>query len=104
MDVRDLLFEIGTEEIPARFMPWALEEIKKIATEEFQKERLVYKAIESYGTPRRLVILVRGLQEKQDDLVEEIKGPLWSQAFDIYNNPTEPPWDLRRAEEFPLRP
>lgn len=102
MDVRDLLFEIGTEEIPARFMPWALEEIKKIATEEFQKERLVYQAIESYGTPRRLVILVRGLQEKQDDLVEEIKGPLWSQAFDIYNNPTRAALGFAKSRGVPV--
>ena len=37
MGTRDLLFEIGTEEIPARFMPWALEKIKELAAEEFQR-------------------------------------------------------------------
>ncbi|MBP8675297.1 MAG: glycine--tRNA ligase subunit beta, partial [Acetomicrobium sp.] len=102
MGTRDLLFEIGTEEIPARFMPWALEKIKELAAEEFQKERLGYNVIESFGTPRRIVIHVKGLQEKQEDLVEEIKGPLWNQAFDVYNNPTRAALGFAKSRGVPV--
>ena len=102
MRTRDLLFEIGTEEIPARFMPWALEKIKELAAEEFQKERLGYNVIESFGTPRRIVIHVKGLQEKQEDLVEEIKGPLWNQAFDVYNNPTRAALGFAKSRGVPV--
>jgi len=102
MNARNLLFEIGTEEIPARFMPWALEEIKKIADDEFQKERLSYDVMESFGTPRRITLLLRGLAEKQEDLIEEIKGPLWGQAFDDYNNPTRAAIGFAKSRGVPV--
>ena len=102
MNARNLLFEIGTEVSPARFMPWALVEIKKIADDEVQKERLSYDVMESFGTPRRITLVLRGLAEKQEDLIEEIKGPLWSQAFDDYNNPTRAAIGFAKSRGVPV--
>jgi len=70
-----LLFEIGVEEIPARFIPQAIEDIKRL-TEESLKEGLIgFKSIVSYGTPRRLAVIVDGLPKRQGDRKKEIIGP-----------------------------
>ena len=85
---RDLILEIGTEEIPSRFMPDALADMAKHAEEEFAEKRLQHGRVEVMGTPRRLVLLVRDVAEKQDDLSEEYKGPSWKAAFDGTGAPT----------------
>lgn len=70
-----LLFEIGVEEIPARFIPQAIEDIRRL-TEESLKERLIgFNSILSYSTPRRLSVIVDGLPERQGDRKKEIIGP-----------------------------
>lgn len=91
---RDLILEIGTEEIPSRFMPSALRDIAQYAEEEFAAQRLGHGRIEVMGTPRRLVLLVRSVAERQEDLSEEHKGPAWKSAFDGTGTPT------RAAEGF----
>ena len=53
MKVCDLVFEIGTEEIPASYAVWALSEVKRLAEEEFKASRIPFSSMESYGTPRR---------------------------------------------------
>lgn len=72
---KDLVFEIGTEEIPAKFMNRTLEQLKEIATKALLENRIGYKSLETYGTPRRLVLYVKDMAEKQEDLETEIKGP-----------------------------
>lgn len=89
MITKDFLFEIGTEEIPARFVSWAVKEIEEIAKTEFSAARLSFGCIQSFATPRRLTIYVRDLSERQEDFVEAFKGPAWEQAFDAYGNPTK---------------
>ncbi|HHX95210.1 MAG TPA: glycine--tRNA ligase subunit beta [Clostridia bacterium] len=85
----DLLLEIGTEEIPARFMSPALAELKQLAAELLDKERLGFREIKTYGTPRRLVLYVYSLEEVQADIEEEVKGPPTRVAFDSEGNPTK---------------
>jgi glycyl-tRNA synthetase beta chain len=85
---RDLILEIGTEEIPSRFMPQTLKDIAQYAEEEFAEQRLPHGRIEVMGTPRRLVLSVKAVAETQDDLSEEYKGPAWKSAFDGTGNPT----------------
>jgi len=85
---KDLLLEIGTEEIPSRFMPQALKDIAQYAEEEFTQQRLPHGRIDVMGTPCRLVLSVRGVDENQDDLTEEYKGPAWKSSFDGAGNPT----------------
>lgn len=89
METRDLLLEIGTEEIPSRFIPSALREAARRTEEELRSERIAFERIQTFGTPRRLALLVRGVAENQEDMVEEFKGPSWSAAFDLSGNPTK---------------
>lgn len=77
-----LLFEIGMEENPARFLVKALEDIKNNLENKFKSERIKYDSIKTYGTPRRLILLVEGLSEKQDDLNELNMGPAKKVAYD----------------------
>lgn len=86
---QDLLFEIGTEEIPARFMEPAINQMKELAATGLKEARLVFSKIHVYGTPRRLALLVKDLEEKQTDLLEEIKGPSQKAAFDNEGKPTK---------------
>lgn len=88
-DVRDLLLEIGCEEIPARFMTGGLKGLKEIAGKLFQDNRLTYREVLAYGTPRRLVLLVKGLAESQSQQEEKVKGPSKEAAFDRNGNPTK---------------
>lgn len=86
---RNLLLEIGTEEIPSRFIPNALKDIAKFAEEEFAERRIEHGRIETMGTPRRLVLTVRNVAPAQSDLEESFKGPAWKSSFDANGVPTK---------------
>lgn len=87
--VRDMVFEIGTEELPARSLPNLLSSLKELALSTFNSERLKFDEIRTFGTPRRLILFVRNLSEDQEDLIEEIKGPARKVAFDSHGLPTQ---------------
>ncbi|NMA00930.1 MAG: glycine--tRNA ligase subunit beta [Clostridia bacterium] len=87
--MRNLLLEIGTEEIPARYIPSSLKQLKELAQEKLEERRLDFASVEVYGTPRRLVLSVQGLKEQQKDLVLEVRGPAVKAAFDQEGNPTK---------------
>lgn len=70
-----LLFEIGMEEIPARFLNQALKDLKNNFEKIFTDNRIKFSDIKTYGTPRRLVIYIEDLSEKQEDLNELNLGP-----------------------------
>lgn len=78
---RDFLLEIGVEEMPARFLAPALEQLKDLAASVLEENRLQYEDIHTLGTPRRLALFVRGLAEQQKPLVKEVKGPAVKVAF-----------------------
>ena len=86
---KDLLFEIGIEEIPARFMAPALKQIEEVMTKKLAEAGLSYKAMKTYGTPRRFTLIVEELAEMQADIVVESKGPAKKSAFDADGNPTK---------------
>jgi glycyl-tRNA synthetase beta chain len=88
MSANDLVLEIGTEEIPSRFIPSMMETIKNIAEDDLSQLRVSSNGINVYATPRRLALFVQGLAEKQEDLVATFKGPVWESAFDASGNPT----------------
>ena len=77
----DLLFEIGMEENPARFLEPALNDIKNNISKFFREERLKYDDISVYGTPRRLVLFVKNLIEQQEDVNEVVLGPSITVAY-----------------------
>ncbi|WP_459837562.1 glycine--tRNA ligase subunit beta [Halanaerobaculum tunisiense] len=86
---KDLLLEIGTEEIPARFMLSTFEQLEELAQEKFSNQRIEVGNIKATGTPRRLVLYLKDVADKQDDLHKEIRGPAKNIAFDEEGNPTK---------------
>lgn len=73
--MKDYLLEIYTEEIPARLVNKATYELKCNAGKELSKYSLAFEEIYTFGTPRRLVLYIKGLSEIEPDKEEEIKGP-----------------------------
>jgi glycyl-tRNA synthetase beta chain len=80
--MRDLLFEIGTEEIPAGFLEPALLQLETLFTKKASELKIAHGVVSVMGTPRRLALIVRDLAEKQKDIREELLGPSKSAAFD----------------------
>lgn len=76
-----LLFEIGMEENPARFLEAALAELKKNFIQKCKAERISHGEVNIYGTPRRLILCVEDVAEQQEDLNELNIGPAKSIAF-----------------------
>ncbi|SEN04741.1 glycine--tRNA ligase subunit beta [Lihuaxuella thermophila] len=75
MNRKDLLLEIGCEEIPARFVDSAAIQLGGKLAEWLSSHRISFQSYQLYATPRRLTVLVSGVAERQEDLSEEVKGP-----------------------------
>ena len=86
---KDLLFEIGAEEIPAGFMPNILGQLKPLAETKLNDAHLPFESIATYGTPRRLALIVKGLADTSAEISERHKGPSASIAYDADGNPTK---------------
>lgn len=86
---KDLLFEIGAEEIPAGFMPNILGQLKQLAETKLNEAHLPFESIATYGTPRRLALIVKGLADASAEISERHKGPSASIAYDADGNPTK---------------
>ena len=86
---KDLLLEIGTEEVPAHVMPRMLSDLSRLAEDLFKEHRLAYDSLRTIGTPRRSALLVTGLAERQEDVSTETRGPSVAIAFDAEGNPTK---------------
>ncbi|MEA2908278.1 MAG: glycyl-tRNA synthetase beta chain [Bradyrhizobium sp.] len=71
----DLLFELFSEEIPARMQAKAAEDLRRMVTDKLVAEGLVYEGAKAFATPRRLTLTVHGIPARQSDLKEERKGP-----------------------------
>jgi len=92
--MRDLLFEIGTEEIPASFMKPALEQLSDKFILKASELKIHHGAVKVMGTPRRLALLVDDIAVKQEDVREELLGPSKNASFDEAGKAT------RAAEGF----
>jgi glycyl-tRNA synthetase beta chain len=84
-----LLLEIGTEEIPARFLPAAISDLRDIAAKTFEEYRVSYSEIRTFATPRRLVLMMNGVSIVQNDVTKEVFGPSKKAAFDEVGRPTK---------------
>ncbi len=85
----DLLFEIGTEELPASFIDPALAFMQSAIVDALEKARIQHGAVVVEGTPRRLVLMVRDVAERQTDLETEVTGPKAEIAFDASGSLTK---------------
>lgn len=86
---RTLLFEIGVEEIPSAPLYDAVAQLKSRAVAALDGARLGYDTVETYGSPRRLALVVSGLADRQEDLSLTVKGPAVKAAYDADGNPTK---------------
>ena len=84
-----LLFELGTEEIPARFMSPLIEQLRNRAAQYLEELRIDFKGLRTFGTPRRLVLIVEGLAGTQRSEKRIIWGPPKKVAFDSEGRPTK---------------
>lgn len=96
------LLEIGSEEIPARFIPTAMEELQGRMEHLLQEHHLEHDGLRVLATPRRLALLAEGLDTRQTDRRLEIKGPPVSVAFDADGNPTPAAEGFARKVGLPL--
>ena len=99
MNDQDFLLEIRTEEIPAPALLPARLELARATGEALAEEGLAPQKIESYGTLRRLALVVRGLPEKQVDRAAEILGPPESSAFGKDGKPTKAAVGFAKAQK-----
>ena len=96
---KNLLLEIGTEEVPAHAMPGILKELKEHAKKALGELRLDFEEVRTMGTPRRTALLVTGLAEKQQDVSSENRGPSVKIAFDESGNPTKAAQGFARGQK-----
>ena len=94
----DLLVEIGTEEIPARFIPPVLEEMQATFRKRLEQERIAVGTIKTMGTPRRLTLVAENLATQQAESTAEIIGPPRAVAFDAAGQPTSAALGFARAQ------
>jgi len=85
----ELLLEIGTEELPAQFVPPALAELKDRAIHLLKDARLRHGTVKTVGTPRRLALLVQDVAEQQASVSTEVMGPAKAVGFDAQGQPTK---------------
>ena len=88
-DLKDLLVEIGTEELPPQSVRALASALADGIAEGLKREGLSYGIVTSYATPRRLAVLVNELQSAQEERQIERRGPAVSAAFDNEGNPTK---------------
>jgi glycyl-tRNA synthetase beta chain len=87
--MKPFLIEIGSEEIPSRFVPKGLELLKADLISFLDKSSISYGSISEYATPRRLALLINDVAEKQEDKTVESFGPSKKAAYDADGNPTK---------------
>jgi glycyl-tRNA synthetase beta chain len=100
--VAELLFELGSEELPARFVVPALDDVERVFREECAARNVRHGAIRRFGTPRRLAILVADVVEKSDDVTKEVLGPSVKAAFDDKGQPKVPALKFAESVKLPV--
>ncbi len=99
----ELLLEIGTEEIPAGYLAEGLAQWRRLVETCLSENRIdVAGTVEALGTPRRLVLIGKGISERQADLIREITGPPKSVAFDGEGKPTRAALGFAQKQGVPV--
>src|SRR5450756_404015 len=84
----DLLIEILTEELPARFLDSAQAQLAGHVTTHLDESFLGHGDVRGFSTPRRLVVLAQNVKEQTDARTTEVKGPAKASSYDAQGNPT----------------
>ena len=83
------LLEIGTEELPYRFIPQAIEQLKNGFEGFLNNSKTGFDKVDVYATPRRLAVIISGLVDKSEDEEKIVKGPIAKVAYDENGNITK---------------
>ncbi|MHB8918801.1 MAG: glycine--tRNA ligase subunit beta, partial [Desulfocucumaceae bacterium] len=100
--MKDFLLEIGTEEMPARFVGPALQQLKELAGNQLREKRIQFEQVRAVGTPRRLAVYTTGLAESQQPLVKEVKGPALKVAYNSSGEPTPAVLGFARSQRVDM--
>lgn len=87
--MRKYLLEVGTEELPYKFIPSAIEQLNKGFTTFLNDNKVKFSDVKVYATPRRIAVIVNGLENKTEDEEKIVKGPIAKVAFDEAGNLTK---------------
>ncbi len=100
---KDLLLEIGVEELPADYMSTIIPQLKDRAKEKFAEKRIMVGNINVYATPRRLIIHGQDIALKQADAIIENRGPKKAIAFDEQGEPTKATLGFAKAQKVAVK-
>jgi glycyl-tRNA synthetase beta chain len=100
--MKELLLEIGTEEIPAGFIPQALNDFETLARKELKTNRIDFEGVKTLGTTRRLVLVIESLSEKQSDVEVKKIGPSKQAAYDSKGDPTKAAIGFAKSQSVPI--
>ena len=95
---KEIFLEIGTEEIPAGFLPKAMADLERMIRKELETARLVFGEVRAFATPRRLALSVCDVAEDQPNLRTEAMGPARQIAYDADGNPTRAALGFARSQ------
>ncbi len=98
MTMADLLFEIGAEEIPAGFVPAAIDQLERDLAKALDDARLSHGEVKAVGTPRRLAVWARDVAARQTDAQSQALGPPVAHAFDAEGKPTQAAAGFARSQ------
>lgn len=96
----DLLLEIGTEEIPAHYMPAILSQVQELAVKKFGAANIAFESVRTIGTPRRVALLLQGVADRQADVSARHKGPSVKIAYDGEGKPTKAAMGFARGKKI----
>jgi glycyl-tRNA synthetase beta chain len=103
MNEKNLLLEIGTEELPPKSLRNLAQSLHDNFVNQLKNNNLKFKNSKWFATPRRLAVFIESLNEKQDDQEIEIKGPTLKAAYDENNNPTKAALGWAQANNINLK-
>jgi glycyl-tRNA synthetase beta chain len=98
----NLLFEIGTEEMPSGYISPALRQMEVLFRQGLKENRLEFSKVFTLATPRRLTLYAEGIPERQPPLIEEVQGPAARVAFDREGQPTQAAIGFAKAQRVAL--
>jgi len=93
-----VLLEIGTEEMPASYIPPALAQLAALAQAQMKAERIAVEQVQTWGTPRRLALHLSGVAPRQETGVREVRGPTVEAAFAANGMPTQAAIGFARSQ------
>lgn len=101
--MKPLLLEIGTEEIPAGYIKPALDALASNLSTKLTQSRINHGGVHTFGTPRRLVVRLDDVADRQQSITEEVLGPPERIAFDENGQPTVPAQKFSEKVGVPVK-